>query len=248
MNARDPRERAPPNQPIDQHSPASAAGISPGSRRRDRAAKMAATARPTQKTAQQRPKTPPAPASSVTPKAPSATTLSAMEALVPDVIPKIAKQVVTVTFKRGVEVRMGNKLTCDQTCKAPESISFQGPASAFYTVMMIDPDAPNSLSPRLRHWRHWLVMNVPNSCDLKAGDTVTEYEGPSPPKGSGLHRYVLLVYSQGTNRISERDASVPEARGMFNLGRFVTDNKLGDPLAVNYFVCERTSPPSTPPS
>ncbi|XP_075541477.1 protein D3-like [Dermacentor variabilis] len=209
---------------------------------------MAATARPTQKAAQQRPKTPPAPTSSVPPKAPSATTLSAMEALVPDVIPRLAKQVVAVTYKQGVEVRMGNKLTCDQTCKAPESISFQGPASAFYTVMMIDPDAPNSLSPRLRHWRHWLVMNVPNSCDVKAGDTITQYEGPSPPRGSGLHRYVLLVYSQGTNRISERDASVPEARGMFNLARFVADNKLGDPLGVNYFVCERTSPPSTPPS
>lgn len=200
---------------------------------------MAAT-HAAQKPAAQRPKTPPATTPPLA-RTLSATTLHAMEAIVPDVIPAAAKQVLGVTFKKGVEVRMGNTLTCDQTSAAPESISFQGPASAFYTVLMVDPDAPSRSAPRLRHWRHWLVLNVPNSCDFKSGDTVTEYAGPNPPKGSGLHRYALLVYSQGTKRISERDAAVPDARGMFNLGRFVADNKLGDPLAVNYFLCERPS-------
>ncbi|KAK8787112.1 hypothetical protein V5799_023113 [Amblyomma americanum] len=165
--------------------------------------------------------------------------IAGMEALVPDVIPKMAKQALGVTFQRGVEVRMGNTLTCDQTATAPESISFKGPSSAYYTVMMVDPDAPSRVSARLRHWRHWLVINVPNSCDVKAGDTITEYTGPSPPKGSGLHRYAFLVYSQGTNRIAEKDAPVPDARGQFNVARFVNDMKLGDPLAANFFVCER---------
>ncbi|KAH7957328.1 protein D2 [Rhipicephalus sanguineus] len=197
-----------------------------------------ATTKVGQKPAPQRSKSP---ATSPPPtKSLSAATLGAMEALVPDVIPKPAKQVLAVKFKNGVEAHMGNTLTCDQTSAAPESISFKGPSSAFYTVVMVDPDAPSRSSARLRYWRHWLVLNVPNSCDVKAGDTVTQYAGPSPPKGTGPHRYALIVYSQGTNRITERDASVPDARGMFNLNHFVTQNKLGDPLAVNYFVCERS--------
>lgn len=203
-----------------------------------------ATTQVGKKQAQQRSKSPVTPPPVTPPRTPtkslSAATLSAMEALIPDVIPKAAKQVLTVRFKNGLEVRMGNTLTCDQTSAAPESISFKGPSNAFYMVVMVDPDAPSRASARLRFWRHWLVLNVPNNCDIKAGDTVTEYAGPSPPKGSGPHRYALIVYCQGTQRITEKDACVPDARGMFNLNRFVATNKLGDPLAVNYFVCERS--------
>ncbi len=40
-----------------------------------------------------------------------------------------------------------------------------------------------------------MVVNIPGG-DLSKGTVLTPYAGPSPPKGSGLHRYIFLVYKQ----------------------------------------------------
>lgn len=42
---------------------------------------------------------------------------------------------------------------------------------------------------------HWLVGNIPGN-DLKKGDLVASYVGSLPPEGSGLHKYIFLVYKQ----------------------------------------------------
>lgn len=61
--------------------------------------------------------------------------------------------------------------------------------------LRIDPDAPSRAKPTRREWRHWLVGNVPGS-DLAKGDSLTQYVGSGPPKDTGLHRYVFLLYKQ----------------------------------------------------
>lgn len=38
-------------------------------------------------------------------------------------------------------------------------------------------------------------MNIPGN-DVAKGQTLSEYVGSGPPKGTGLHRYVMLVYKQ----------------------------------------------------
>jgi phosphatidylethanolamine-binding protein (PEBP) family uncharacterized protein len=43
--------------------------------------------------------------------------------------------------------------------------------------------------------RHWVVVNIPGS-DVSKGDVLSTYIGAGPPKGTGLHRYVFLVYEQ----------------------------------------------------
>lgn len=161
-----------------------------------------------------------------------------MEALVPDVLPKLAQQACVVSYGGGADVLMGNKLTVKQTESAPVAISFKAPANTYCTVLMIDPDAPSRTAPRLRHWRHWLVVNVPNSCDVREGNTVTPYAGPTPPVASGPHRYAFLVYPQRA-RLTEKEAKVQDARGGFKLAHLVEDFKLGDALAANFFLCER---------
>lgn len=65
----------------------------------------------------------------------------------------------------------------------------------FYLVAMVDPDAPSRAKPEFREWHHWLVANVPGN-DVSKGETLSEYIGSGPPEGTGLHRYVLLVYKQ----------------------------------------------------
>lgn len=161
-----------------------------------------------------------------------------MEGIIPDVIPRSPKQTAVVTYAHG-DVQLGNKLTPEQTASAPKSVSFQANSSNYYTLVMVDPDAPSRGNPKMKHWRHWLVINIPPSCDVEGGDIITPYAGPSPPMGSGPHRYVFLVYSQGSSRISERDVHVPEGRGKFNLCRFVASLGFGDVFASNYFLSER---------
>ncbi len=93
---------------------------------------------------------------------------------------------------------------------------------------MTDPDAPSRETPTFREWHHWIVVNVPGnqiahgevkSAYIGSGkrkrmflfwmsktyDSTIYYEGP--PKGTGLHRYVFLVYQQQ----SKQDfSSVPD--------------------------------------
>lgn len=41
----------------------------------------------------------------------------------------------------------------------------------------------------------WLVVNIEGK-DFKSGQTKIEYVGSGPPKSSGIHRYVFLLFQQ----------------------------------------------------
>ncbi|CAG5049624.1 unnamed protein product [Parnassius apollo] len=112
----------------------------------------------------------------------------AEHAVVPDVVPVAPTALLKVTYPSGVEVDEGNELTPTQVKDEP-TVSWDAEQNAFYTVAMTGPDARDS------EWQHWLVGNVPGS-DVSKGDVLTEYSGAGPRPGTGLHRYVLLVYQQ----------------------------------------------------
>lgn len=61
--------------------------------------------------------------------------------------------------------------------------------------MMFDPDAPSRQEPTLSEVRHWLVVNIPGDA-VNNGRAIVEYIGSGAPKGTGLHRYIFLVYRQ----------------------------------------------------
>ncbi|KAH7698134.1 Protein D2 [Aphelenchoides avenae] len=95
---------------------------------------------------------------------------------------------------------------------------------------MVDPDAPSPNDPSARSWVHWLVVNVLGN-DIAQGQVIQEYNGPTPPTGSGLHRYVLLAYEQPS-------LINPQYSGIagFNVQDFVNANNLKQPpLAGNFF-------------
>lgn len=78
---------------------------------------------------------------------------------------------------------LGNELTTAATTKQP-TLDWPADSDAFYTVTMVDPDAPSRKEPSNREYRHWLVVNVKGK-DVSSGRTSTVYEGPNPPKDSG---------------------------------------------------------------
>nr|GMC77172.1 protein HEADING DATE 3A [Ipomoea batatas] len=81
----------------------------------------------------------------------------------------------------------------------------------FYTLVMVDPDAP---SPR-----HEIVC----------------YESPQP--SMGIHRFVFVLFQQ----LGRQTVYAPGWRQNFNTRDFAELYNLGSPVAAVYFNCQRES-------
>lgn len=86
------------------------------------------------------------------------------------------------------EIKKGIFLTTLETRLKPK-VEYNAKQNALYTLILHDPDAV------VGNYFHWLVVNIPGN-DIKNGDALFEYKGPAPPKGSGKHRYIFLLYEQ----------------------------------------------------
>jgi phosphatidylethanolamine-binding protein (PEBP) family uncharacterized protein len=73
-----------------------------------------------------------------------------------------------------------------------------------YSLIMYDPDSIHGT------YIHWAVINIPNN-DIKNGDILLPYKGPSPPYNTGKHRYIFNLYKQSNKiekiQIENRDIS-----------------------------------------
>ncbi|XP_041972209.1 protein D2-like isoform X2 [Aricia agestis] len=158
------------------------------------------------------------------------------KAVVPDVVPKAPAALVSVKYPSGVEVKEGNELTPTQVKDVP-TVSWDAAPDTFYTLAMTDPDAPSRAEPKFREWHHWLVGNVPGT-NVGAGETLSAYVGSGPPPGTGLHRYVFLVYKQ-PGKLSFDEPRLTNTSGdnraMFSIAKFAQKYKLGDPIAGNFY-------------
>lgn len=50
-------------------------------------------------------------------------------------------------------------------------------------------------------------MNIPGS-DLSSGDVIFTYNGPGPPQGSNLHRYIFLLFTQPSGNVEYNSSLV----------------------------------------
>lgn len=148
-----------------------------------------------------------------------------------------------VTFG-GMEVDKGTEVPyATAHYAATPVIKYAGAnASAFYTVVMIDPDAPNATVPAYREVRHFLVGNV-NGSLLSQGlswqdsTILSDFVNPAPPEGSGYHRYVQLAFLQPGGKYINFDAVDPSIVH-FNTTAFAVKYKMGVPVGCNYFKTE----------
>lgn len=121
--------------------------------------------------------------------------------------------------------------------KFQPKLEWNADPSSYYTVVMVGPDAPTRENPMYRSWLHWLVVNVPGM-DVAKGQVLAEYFGPIPPNGSGLLRYVLLVYQQSDKLDFEEkkiDIKNAEDHSNFDVEKFAQKYEMNDPLAGNVF-------------
>ncbi|RCV21230.1 hypothetical protein SETIT_4G122200v2 [Setaria italica] len=112
----------------------------------------------------------------------------------------------------------------------------------FYTLVMIDPDAPSPNDPNLREYLHWLVTDIPGTTGATFGQEVMCYENPRPTMG--MHRFVFVLFQQ----LGRQVVYAPGWRHNFNTRDFAELYNLGPPVAAVYFNCQREagSDDSTP--
>ncbi|XP_018568624.1 protein D2 isoform X1 [Anoplophora glabripennis] len=154
----------------------------------------------------------------------------------PDVISTVPDVLLEVEYaKTGKRVNLGNELAPKDVKDIPE-VKYNAEPDSFYTLILTDPDAPSRKNPTRREWNHWLVVNIPGS-NISEGETITEYVGSAPPKGSGLHRYVFVLFKQpGKLTFDEPQHSKTDGkRGNFSTEKLRKKYNLGKPLAGNFF-------------
>ncbi|XP_050353598.1 protein D3-like [Nymphalis io] len=156
--------------------------------------------------------------------------------IVTDVIHKAPSYLVKVKYPSGVEVNLGNELTPTQVKDVP-LVTWAADPDSYYVLAMTDPDAPSRKEPTFREWHHWLVGNILGN-SVTTGETLSQYVGSGPPKGTGLHRYVFLVYKQPGKltfdepRLTNRSA---DNRGGFSIAKFAAKYNLSEPLIGNFY-------------
>ncbi|KRZ77498.1 Dedicator of cytokinesis protein 1 [Trichinella papuae] len=156
------------------------------------------------------------------------------------IIPDVVDQAPTQHLESGVQADLGNVLTPTQV-KEPPSLKWVATPGALYTMVMTDPDAPSRQNPKFREWHHWLVANIPG-CEINKGEVLSDYIGSGPPQGTGLHRYVFLVYQQKSNLTDKEHGHLTNRsgnnRGGFSIRKFAAKHDLGAPIAGNFYQAE----------
>ncbi|CAL9099838.1 unnamed protein product, partial [Musa acuminata var. zebrina] len=102
----------------------------------------------------------------------------------------------------------------------------------FYTLVMVDPDAPNPSNPTLKEYLHWLVTDIPATTNASFGRELVCYESPRPT--TGIHRMVFVLLRQ----MGRGTVFAPQMRHNFSTRRFVLQYYLA-PVAATYFNCQR---------
>ncbi|XP_005176905.1 protein D2-like [Musca domestica] len=159
--------------------------------------------------------------------------------IIPDVVTVGPKSLLKIAYQGNLQVDKGNELTPSQV-KEPPTLEWPNEDATYYTLIMTDPDAPSRKNPTFREYQHWLVANIPGGA-VEKGDVLTAYIGSGPPKGTGLHRYVFLVFKQN-GKVKFNEEHIPKnkgsSRGKFNTMQFVKKYKLAELVAGNFYVAK----------
>ena len=132
-----------------------------------------------------------------------------------------------------MEVYYNNKLVNNNESLKPSEtqvqpqIKYPFENNKLYTLLMHDPDSIHG------NRFHWIVINIVN--DIKNGDDLLSYTGPSPPPKTGMHHYIFELY--------EQDGSIDMKLEERNIPMDVIKKKLniGEPISVMHFISKNQS-------
>ncbi|KAI5062114.1 hypothetical protein GOP47_0022653 [Adiantum capillus-veneris] len=107
-------------------------------------------------------------------------------------------------------------------------------ATSWFTVTIVDPDAPSPAEPTRANVLHWIVSNIApaqhsNQDIWDSGVESFPYRGPSPPNGT--HRYYALVFEQS----GEIQIEPIQNRTNFSVREFTRKYNLYYPIGGTFF-------------
>ncbi|PVV05103.1 hypothetical protein BB560_000381 [Smittium megazygosporum] len=119
-------------------------------------------------------------------------------------------------------------------------IRYVAEPNTYYTIALVDPDAPSRANPYRAQVRHWLNVNIPMN-DISAGNsTGTPYLPPIPFAGCGEKRFVYILAKQQSEL---PNLTVTQNRANFDFAKFAADNSMTI-IGANYFEVESEPGPS----
>ncbi|CRK90676.1 CLUMA_CG004377, isoform A [Clunio marinus] len=160
--------------------------------------------------------------------------------VVPDILDTLPDDLksLNITYETGLKVSLGNELKPSEVEKAP-TVGWNLIDGGYYALLMTDPDAPSRVNATRREIRHWLVVNIVAN-NLTSGEEVVSYRGSGPPEGTGLHRYIFLLFKQNSTIAldtanlpnSETDRALTSTRNL--MGNFTLTLVGGDLFQAQY--------------
>ncbi|KRT83841.1 hypothetical protein AMK59_3674, partial [Oryctes borbonicus] len=64
---------------------------------------------------------------------------------------------------------------------------------SLWTLILTNPDG--HLTKQNSEYVHWFIGNIPGN-NIEKGEIIVDYLQPFPPKGTGYHRFVFILYKQ----------------------------------------------------
>ncbi|XBW37381.1 hypothetical protein QEN19_002961 [Hanseniaspora menglaensis] len=124
-----------------------------------------------------------------------------------------------------------------------------------FTLICTDPDAPSRTDKKWSEYCHFIATNLKINVSSPANtdnfkiiddskfDILVDYQGPAPPKGTGLHRYVWLLYEgalepKDVENVNANRINWGYGTPATGVEKFAADTNLGSLVAVNYFFTE----------
>lgn len=136
----------------------------------------------------------------------------------------------------GKSIGCGNHYVLTRSFNDRPKIKFnnQYEIGKFYTLIMLDPDAPSRKDPKNRSWLHWIVINIRNG-NVKNGTELVSYNPPTPPAGTGRHRYIFFLFKQEQR---QKRVETIRKRSKFNINKYASSNGLARVSGFLYFTTE----------
>jgi Raf kinase inhibitor-like YbhB/YbcL family protein len=139
-----------------------------------------------------------------------------------------------------------NGFGCTGKNKSPQLSWKNAPeGTKSFAITMYDPNAPTGSG-----WWHWVVFDIPSSVNELVSGTgnltlnltpkgaiqsltdygVSGYGGPCPPKGHGLHQYIITVHALKTDKLGLNKSTNPAV-----VGYYLWNNTLAKASIVTYY-------------
>ncbi|VEN48228.1 unnamed protein product [Callosobruchus maculatus] len=106
--------------------------------------------------------------------------------------PRVSLNIVYGTEDDGLPVYYGNVLKPSDAKTAPK-ISYNSDKDSLWTLILTNPDS--HFTEKDKEYVHWFIGNIPGN-NVEQGETIVQYLQPFPPKGTGYHRHIFILYKQ----------------------------------------------------